>query len=292
MIRGMETPSGLGLDEVGGGIESVARALAGKLYQHPRRIRNHGIMRKKMATSDTSHLSDYQVDTPLMMHNDHAFISEGACGFWQLLHIVNGSAKAKIVNAASVAAELERVDPEAYRLLTEVPVTHALRTIHYDKNGEYTKDIGDWHEGVFEDEATHPILNMKKDAKGELFLDKVCHQEIKRGVCAIPFKKQDAFMAAYRKWIHLCESEEFVSYVEWPENSLLVLNNDWVMHGRGIPQSETERIMVWGYIQKHIADCNYRLLKQRELEAKGVDGRWSSRIPNPVLAQLVNLHHS
>ena len=72
-------------------------------------------------------------------------------------------------------------------------------------------------------------------------------------------------MAAYRKWIDLCEDERFAAYVDWPENSLIVLNNAWVMHGRGIPKPDSgERVMVWGYVQKHIIDLNYRLLKQRD----------------------------
>ena len=48
--------------------------------------------------------------------------------------------------------------------------------------------------------------------------------------------------------------------------------------------------MVWGYMQKHIADLNYRLLKQRDLEQRrGVDAKWSTRIPNEVLAKLIRL---
>ena len=169
-------------------------------------------------------------------------------------------------------------------------MTHALRTAHYTRDGQYTKDVGTDHEGVFEDEATHPIFNLRPNAVGESYLESVRHQEIKRGVCAIPFDKQDAFMAAYRKWIDLCEDERFAAYVDWPENSLIVLNNAWVMHGRGIPKPDSgERVMVWGYVQKHIIDLNYRLLKQRELEQHGIDGKWSSRIPNQVLAHFIQL---
>jgi gamma-butyrobetaine dioxygenase len=196
-------------------------------------------MRKNMVTRDTKHLGDYQLDKQLAMHNDHAFIGDGASGYWQLLHQASGSATAKVVNAAAVANELKRTDPEAFDLLADINVTHALRTAHYTSDGQYTGDIGYSHDGVFEDEATHPIFNLRPNSVGESYLESVRHQEIKRGVCAVPFDKQEAFLAAYRKWIELCESERFVTYVDWPENSLLVLNNAWVMHGRGVPKPDS-----------------------------------------------------
>jgi alpha-ketoglutarate-dependent taurine dioxygenase len=290
VIRNMEKPSSLDQSVVGKPMERVAKALAGKLYQHPTRATNHGIMRKKMVTATHSHLTDYNLSVALAMHNDHAFISDANSGYWQLLHQANGCAKAKLVNAAAVAAELKRVDPAGYKLLTEVNVTHALRTLHYDANGKYTAIEGD-HDGVFEDESTHPILNLKTAATGEVYLEKVSHQEIKRGVCAVPYDKQDGFLAAYRKWIEMIESDRFVAYVDWPQDSMLIVNNHWVMHGRGIPQSADERVMVWGYMQKHIVDLSYRLLRQRELKAAyDVPGHCSSRIPNQVLAQLIRLY--
>jgi len=231
------------------------------------------------------------LEMPLAMHNDHAFISDANAGYWQMLHQVNGAAKAKLVNAAAVAAELQRVDPDAYKLLTEIHVTHALRTLHYDINGDFTAHSGGDHDGVFEDESTHPILSLGTVANREVYLEKVSHQEIKRGVCAVPYEKQDGFLDAYRKWIELTESERFVAYVDWPEDSMLIVNNSWVLHGRGIPQSKEERVMVWGYMQKHIVDLSYRLLIQRELQSvHGVPGQFSSRIPNQVLAQLIGLY--
>ncbi len=290
VITGMEAPSSLNLEDAGKPLERIANALAGKLYQHPRRKSTTGVMRKNMITNNTKHLADYQLDQKLAMHNDHAFIRDGACGYWQMLHQAEGSATAKVVNAAAVANELRHADPEAFHLLATVPVTHSLRTIHYTRDGGYTGDIGHNHDGVFEDEASHPILNLRFNSAGEQYVESVRHQEIKRGVCAVSFDKQEAFMAAYRKWIALCESDQFVSYVDWPENSLIIVNNGWVLHGRGVPKAGSrERVMVWGYVQKHIVDLNYRLLKQRELEQQGITAKWSTRIPNEVLAQLISL---
>lgn len=213
VVKNMERPESLDLSVVGEPLKAVAKALAGKLYQHPQRESNHGIMRKEMAVKDTKSLADYNLDQPLAMHADHVFISDGAAGYWQCLHQANGSAKAKVCNAAAVAAELERIDPEAFQMLSEVHITHALRTIHYDSEGEYTAHIGDDHAGVFEDESTHPLLKLETNARGERYLEKVSHQEIKRGVCAVPYEKQDAYFSAYRKFMALVEDKRFVAYV-------------------------------------------------------------------------------
>eukprot|EP01052_Picozoa_sp_SAG31_P020708 SAG31_NODE_1570_length_7854_cov_2.292328_3_plen_1467_part_00 len=213
VVRNLERPASLELSEVGEPLKAVANAIAGKLYQHPRRHTNHGIMRKKMAVKDTKSLADYNLDKPLAMHTDHGFISDGVAGCWQLLHQVNGSAKAKVCNAAAVAAELERIDPEAYRLLCDVHITHALRTIHYDVDGDYMSHSDEDHPGVFEDESTHPVLKVDSNCSGERYLAKVSHQEIKRGVCAVPYQLQDAYFAAYRKFMSLTEDERFVAYV-------------------------------------------------------------------------------
>eukprot|EP01052_Picozoa_sp_SAG31_P020709 SAG31_NODE_1570_length_7854_cov_2.292328_4_plen_76_part_00 len=71
---------------------------------------------------------------------------------------------------------------------------------------------------------------------------------------------------------------------------MLVVNNNYVLHGRGIPTSSEERVMVWGYLQKHIVDNNYRLLRQRQLQALGVGAQHCSRLPNAVLSELVKIY--
>ena len=40
-----------------------------------------------------------------------------------------------------------------------MPLTHSLRTIHYDANGDYCH-LGSQHDGVFEDCHTHPIIEL------------------------------------------------------------------------------------------------------------------------------------
>ena len=90
------------------------------------------------------------------------------------------------------------------------------------------------------------------------------------------FDKQEAFMAAYRKWIALCESDQFVSYVDWPENS----SSSSIMAGcctvEVSPKQVHESASWFGLRAKHIVDLNYRLLKQRELEQQGITAKWST----------------
>ena len=294
IIRNLRKPASLDLEDVGIPLKEVANALCGRLYQHPRRKTPYGMMRTKMVMTNMKNLSDYNQAQPLAMHTDHAFISDGGSGTWQFMHQVKGSVKSKLVNGNAVAQYLKSVDPRAYELLATVEVTHGLRTLHYDEEGNYCSyEEGEMHDGVFEDCSTHPILTVMKTSDGREFLEKVSHQEIKRSVCDIPFELQVEWFAAYRKWISLCESEKFVTYVDWPEDSMMILNNAWILHGREINAArlKMDRLMVWGYVEKHILDNQYRLLKQEELlREAGVKGEWTSRIPNAVLGKMIHMH--
>ena len=76
--------------------------------------------------------------------------------------------------------------------------------------------------------------------------------------------------------------------LEWPEHGVLVLNNWRVLHGRLAVPASTDRVMVWGYVTKYIADMRYRLLRQRQLE-RVLGAEWTTRLPDEVLADLWDL---
>ena len=238
-------------------------------------------MREKMATAQAKdHLADYNFDNPLSMPTDHAFIDD-VPGFLQFMYQAQGSVSTKVVDGVSVAEELRAVDPEAFRLLSTVPLTHSLRTIHYDANGDYCH-LGSQHDGVFEDCHTHPIIEL--DGGGGV--RRVAHSEIKRGVCALPYDAFGPVMRAYEKWLRLVEDPRFVVPVEWPEHSCIVLNNHRVLHGRATKPQGTERVMVWAYALKHITELRYRLLKQRQLERGGLSDEWTTRLPNQLVGEM------
>jgi len=279
-VTNLPKPESLEINDVGKPLGELASRLVGKFYQHPMRRMAHGVMRKKMATAAAAdHLSDYNLANPLSMHTDHAFI-DGAPGYLQFMFQAQGSVETKICDGLAVAEYLRATDPEAFRILSTANFTHSLRTIHYDRNGDYCH-AGSGHGGVFEDCHTHPIIELND--KGEV--EKVAHSEIKRGVCALPYEQYQPAMEAYVKWMRLIEDERFVKRVPWPEHSAIVCNNHRVLHGRASqPTDGTERCMVWAYATKYIIDTRYRLLRQRQLERGGVSDEWTTRLPN----QLIN----
>uniref|UniRef100_A0A7S2GXY1 TauD/TfdA-like domain-containing protein n=1 Tax=Octactis speculum TaxID=3111310 RepID=A0A7S2GXY1_9STRA len=286
-IDGLKAPLSYDTNAVGDHLEDLVNRAVGKMYQHPRRKSRYGVMREKMATAAAPHLSDYNFDNALSMHTDHAFI-DGVQGYFQFMLQAQGSVRSKVCNGLAVAAYIRDTDPRSFELLSSTNVTHSLRTLHYDVNGDYCH-ISGFHDGVFEDTHTHPIIQM--DDEGHVV--KVSHAEIKRGICAIPFEDYEDFMVAYSKWMDLIEDDRFVCHFDWPENSVIVTNNWYVLHGRATKPVDKERIMVWGYIQKHIADLRYRLLKQRELETKtGLSSDWTTRIPNHVLKSMISIDPS
>ena len=163
-----------------------------------------------------------------------------------------------------------------------MPLTHSLRTIHYDPDGDYCH-LGSRHDGVFEDCHTHPIIELDKHGA----VQRVAHSEIKRGVCALPYEQFHNVMAAYEAWLKLVEDPRFVVPVEWPEGSCIVLNNHRVMHGRANkPTDGTERVMVWAYALKHVTDLRYRLLLQRRREREGLSDAWTTRLPNQLVREI------
>ena len=113
------------------------------------------------------------------------------------MYQAQASVRTSIVDGVAVAEELRTSDPAAFHLLSSVPLTHSLRTVHYDANGDYCH-LGSLHDGVFEDCHTHPIIEL--DSPGGR-VSRVAHSEIKRGVCAIPYDVYHDTMGAYNKWL-------------------------------------------------------------------------------------------
>ena len=199
IVNNLDAPASLNIDHVGEPMVALTNRLVGKLYQHPRRRTAHGVMREK--TPVASHLSDYDLANPLSMHTDHAFI-ENVPGFMQFMFQAQGSVHTRVCDGFAVAEELRRTEPDAFRILSSVPFTHSLRTVHYDERGDYC-DRGSLHDGVFEDCHTHPIIEL--DADG--VIRRVAHSEIKRGVCALSFDDFLPAMEAYSKWMRLIEDQ-------------------------------------------------------------------------------------
>jgi alpha-ketoglutarate-dependent taurine dioxygenase len=267
-------------DVVGKPLSDLVDLVGGKMYQHPRRHENWFSLRDKAAWVKKQ--NDYKLSKFLRMHTDHSFNAD-VPGWLQFMWQANGGCIARACDAFAIAEDLRVSDPEAFRLLTTVPVTHSMRTMHYSVDGKFIPPRDEFHWGVFEEAHTHPIIELTPTGN----VRRVAHTETKRGACAIDFEVFDDYMTAYKKFMAMVEDPKYCIEVPWPEHGVIVYNNWRVLHGRGIPTDQKERVVAGGYLQKHIAEMRYRLLKQREIELKGLSGCWTTRIPNQVLSGLL-----
>ena len=114
--------------------------------------------------------------------------------------------------------------------------------------------------------------------------------ETKRGVSALPFEIYEPYMNAYKKWVALLEEDRFKCKFDWPEHSMVVMNNHRVLHGRAEVPPGVKRSMVFAYVMKTVYENRYRLLKQRQAEQNSpeMNHKWLTRLPNQVLTSLVN----
>jgi len=282
VIQNIGKPDGFGHTEAGIPMEAFVEKIIGRLNQHPARATRFGVIH----TQSRGELAgaDYDHNNPLSMHTDHS-VYHGTPGYLQFMYQAQGSVYSRVCDGLAVAEYMKEHHPEDYHLLTSVQLTHSSRNCIYAKSGAYRRDAGDSEGASFELVHTHPVLTLDKDGH----LEKVVQSETKRGISALPFDIYDRYMEAYKRWTMLVEEERFKCKFDWPEHSVIVMNNWRVLHGRATVPPNTQRVMVFGYVMKSIYENRHRLLKQRQAERKNPEicDRWLTRLPNQILTSLV-----
>jgi len=278
LITGVEPAESLENSVVGLPLERLVGEVIGRLNQHPVRSTRYGVMHTRASKAG----ADYDHSNPLSMHTDHS-VYNGTPGYIQFMYQAQGSVRSKVCDGVALANYVKEHHPEEFELLSTVQLTHSSRNGIYSKAGAYCNDTKD--AAHFELVHTHPVLQL--DADGHL--EKVVQSETKRGVCALPFDVYEKFMAAYRLWTSVAEQPRFICNFDWPENSIVAMNNWRVLHGRASVPPGMERTMCFGYVMKTIFENRYRLLRQRQTERSDplMDHRWTTRVPNQVLQAMV-----
>jgi len=283
VIENVGKPDSFDHEDCGKPLEDFVGSIIGRLNQHPVRSTRFGVIHTQARGEQAG--ADYDQKNPLSMHTDHSPY-HGTPGYLQFMFQARGSVASKIVDGLMVAEHLRQNHPEDYDLLCKVNVTHSTRNNIYAKSGVYCRDAEGLEPFSFELVHTHPILTLDKDGR----LEKVVQSETKRGVSALPFDVYDRYMTAYKRWTSLLEEPGFKCNFDWPEHSMVVMNNWRVLHARAQVPPGMQRTMVFAYIQKTIYENRHRLLKQRQAERKNpdVNDKWLTRLPNQVLTSLVN----
>jgi len=278
MVTDMGPPPSMARDQVGQPLEQLVKTVVAQINAHPIRQHRTGVIQKK-ATPVVNQGKDYNASDPLSMHTDHSPY-HGVPGYLQFMYQAQGSVTSKVCDGMAVAAHVREHHPEAYHLLSTLPFTHALRNVIYTAQGK-SRSVDDPTQTPYDFELinTHPIL--VHNAQGRL--TQVIQSESKRGVCAWSYDDFQPALDAYRLWMSLCEDDHFVKNVDWPEHTMLVMNNHRILHGRASVPPGMERTMVFGYTNKQATENRYRLLKMKQQQ----DNKWLLRTPNPVLRQLL-----
>mmetsp|Transcript_74096 Transcript_74096/g.131008 ORF Transcript_74096/g.131008 Transcript_74096/m.131008 type:complete len:570 (+) Transcript_74096:56-1765(+) len=282
LIKNIGVPEGFDHIKAGIPMEEFVGKIIGRLNQHPVRATRFGVIHTQARGEIAG--ADYDHKNPLSMHTDHS-VYHGTPGYLQFMYQARGSVSSKVCDGVALANYMKENHPEDYELLTTVQLTHSSRNCIYAKNGAYRRDANGGDGASFELVHTHPVLTLDKDGH----LEKVIQSETKRGVSALPFDIYPRYMEAYKRWTQLVEDERFKCEFDWPEHSVIVMNNWRVLHGRATVPPNTERTMVFGYVMKTIYENRHRLLKQRQAERSNPDinDRWLTRLPNQVLTSLV-----
>jgi len=286
LVENIGKPDSFDHLDCGKPLEDFVSQVVGRLNQHPVRATRFGVIHTQARGEQAG--ADYDHKNPLSMHTDHS-VYHGTPGYLQFMYQARGSVRSKVVDGLMVAEYLRQHHPEDYELLTKVSVTHSSRNNIYAKSGVYRRDARDAHDAEgfsFELVHTHPVLTLDKDG----LLEKVVQSETKRGVSALPFDVYDKYMQAYKRWTALLEEPRFKRSFDWPEHSMIVMNNWRVLHSRAEVDPGVQRTMVFAYVMKTIYENRHRLLKQRQAEQKNpeINDRWLCRLPNQILSSLVN----
>lgn len=282
LITNVGPPQSLENNVVGLPLENLVGKIIGRINQHPVRSTRYGIMHTRPQAELAG--ADYDMANPLSMHTDHS-VYNGTPGYLQFMYQAQGSVTSKVCDGLALANYLKEHHPEDFELLTTVQITHSSRNNIYAKNGCYKSDAPAAEGATFELVHTHPIIELDKYGN----LEKVVQSETKRGVSALPFHKYERFMKAYTLWTGLAEDPRFVCNFEWPEHTMVAINNWRLLHGRASVRPNTERTMCFGYVMRTIVENRYRLLKQTQTEKRNplMHDKWLTRVPNQVLKHLV-----
>jgi len=282
MVTGVGTPESLERESAGAPLAELFRDVLGKLNQHPVRSTAYGVMRKTAESAKQG--ADYDMGNPLSMHTDHT-VYHGTPGYLQALYQAEGSVRSKVCDGLALAEYVREHHPEAFKLLTEVNMTHSSRNVLYTREGA-PKNVKDTTSrgAPFELVHTHPVIVL--DDEGQV--QKVVQSETKRGICALPFDKHEAWLEAYGLWTSLCEDERFIKHFDWPEGTVIVTNNWRTLHGRASVPPGMARTMCFGYFNQQLVENRYRLLRQMQAQEESSMGtEWLTRVPNQVLAKIV-----
>jgi len=263
--------------------EQAAKRLIGRCIPHNSRAHDHWHMTTKMDPKVGGR--DYDFKKTLAMHTDHSHYS-GSPGFVAFMQQVEGVSTTKLADGMAIVDEFRRTMPEAFELLSTVPVSHGMRHRLYSDAGA-PRDVQS-ASAFREFELSHdvPVINLWKSGG----LQKLVHSETKRTILSsVPPKQYKEFVLAYDAFCRLAEDPKFVVEIPWPQGRTLAFNNHRMLHGRANILT-TPRTLHGCYHTRAQCGHKYRLLKMRLVEKQlHLNERWTTHLSDAALHTMAAL---
>lgn len=211
--------------------------IAGRIaYPRPTNFGVHFEVRSESAPINNAYTS-----MPLTNHTD-LVNWEQAPGF-QFLHCLQNEASggdSTLVDGYCVAEAIRSRDPEAFEVLSTMPVT-----FRYHDEG---RDL----------RARAPIIAFDYDGN----LEQIRFNSGIFAVQSLPPESQSSLYAAYRKFAEMLQSEEFMIRFRLASGELLVIDNWRVLHGRtGFDPCTGKRHLQGCYVDRDEVLSRWRVTK-------------------------------
>lgn len=172
----------------------------------------------------------------LYQHTDSSIPPHGIPGLALSMHYVKGYGANTLTDGYSVANYIKETDPQGYELLS---------TYGYDGERDFAASRVDSTQDIAKGlliPRRHPIFI--NDDKGNIV--RLQYNEVFRMPLTLPFDVFPDWFGAFSKFVKLIHDREVT--VPMQANSILLMNNWRVLHGRAGKRASPDRMVVGGTI--------------------------------------------
>ncbi len=206
---------------------------------------NFGVTFEVMSKPDPNNLAYTSHALPL--HTDLAN-QELPPGF-QFLHCLANEAEgggSTFCDGVAIAEDLKQEDPEAFRLLAEVPVPFRF------------------HDGDYDIRRHHTVIQL--DHRGRV--SELRMNAHLAGIFDLPADEMEAYYRAYRKLMQMTRSDAYVLTTRLEGGEMVIFDNRRVLHGRAAFDPSTGFRHLRGcYVDRGEFDSRIRVLSRGEVTA-------------------------
>jgi len=218
----------------------VQHSLGGLQKDPTRTEANWKIVHKPGAASIS-----YDPSKRLYQHTDSSIPPHGIPALVLSMHYVQGYGANTLTDGYAVAQQIRETNPQGYQLLCEYG---------YDGERDFAASRADSTQTIAKGlviPRKHPVFvvtnqNQEDDHENDNMLCRVQYNEVFRMPMTLPFDVFPDWFAAFSQFVQLLHEQEVT--VDMNENTILLMNNWRVLHGRAGNRASPDRHVVGGTI--------------------------------------------